>query len=115
MPASDLVDTIPLAMDNDGSVRVSGTRVTLDVIIAAFQEGATPEQIAQQYPSVPLGDIYQVIGYSLRHPKEILAYLFRRKQDAQAVEADNEQRWSPDGVRDRLLARRPKQSCQYTG
>ena len=108
MPVSDLVDTIPLAMDNDGVIRVSGTRVTLDMIVAAFQDGATPEEIAQQYPSVPLGDIYQVIGYFLRHPKEVVAYLFRRRQDAQAIKADNEQRWSPDCVRDRLLARRLK-------
>ena len=99
------MDAIPLATDADGVIRVSGTRVTLDIIVAAFQDGATPEEIAQQYPSVPLGDIYQVIGYFLRHPQEINAYLLRRRQDAEAVKADNERRWSPDGVRDRLLAR----------
>ena len=108
MTVSDTVDSIPLATDADSVIRVSGTRVTLDSIVTAFQNGATPEEIAQQYPSVPLGDVYQVIGYFLRHKEEINAYLRRRRQDAEAVKADNEQRWSPDGVRDRLLARRLK-------
>jgi uncharacterized protein (DUF433 family) len=105
MAVSNIVDAIPLTTDADGTIRVSGTRVTLDTVVAAFKDGATPEEIAQQYPSVPLGDIYQVIGYFLRHPEETSAYLLRRKQEAQAIKAENEQRWVPDGVRERLLAR----------
>jgi uncharacterized protein (DUF433 family) len=108
MIASETIDTIPLAMNNDGVIRVSSTRVTLDSIVTAFQNGATAEEIAQQYSSVPLGDVYQVIGYALRHPEEVEAYLLRRRQEAQAMKAENERRWSPDGVRDRLLARRLK-------
>jgi uncharacterized protein (DUF433 family) len=106
--AFDPVDTIPLTTGKDGVVRVSGTRVTLDTIIAAFREGATPEGIAQQYSSVPLGDIYQVVGYFLRHSQELNAYLHRRMQESEAVKAENEQRWSPDGIRERLLARRTR-------
>ena len=106
MTTSEMVDTIPLATDRDGVMRVSGTRVTLDTIVTAFQEGATPEEMAQQYPSVPLGDIYQVVGYFLRHSDEVNAYLHRRRQDSQAVQVSNEQRSNPEGVRDRLLARR---------
>ena len=108
MVVSDTVDSIPLATDTDGVIRVSGTRVTLDTVVASFQEGATAEEIAQQYPTVPLGDVYQVIGYFLRHSEEINTYLLRRKQEAQAVKAENEQRWNPNGVRERLLARRLK-------
>jgi uncharacterized protein (DUF433 family) len=36
---------------------VRHTRVTLETIIAAFNEGATTEEIALQYPSVPLADV----------------------------------------------------------
>ena len=32
----------------------------------SFRDGATPEEIAQQYPSLPLGDIHEVIGYAAR-------------------------------------------------
>ena len=41
---------LPLTMDTDGVVRVGGTRVTLDTIIYAFLDGATAEEIVQQYP-----------------------------------------------------------------
>jgi hypothetical protein len=34
-------------MDENGVVRVAGTRVTLDTLIAAFNTGATSEEIAQ--------------------------------------------------------------------
>jgi uncharacterized protein (DUF433 family) len=57
---------IPLSTDAYGAIRVSGTRVLLDVIIVAFQAGATPEDIAQQFPSVALPDVYLVIAQS--HP-----------------------------------------------
>lgn len=108
MAALDFVDTIPLIADDDGVVRVSGTRVTLDTIIAAFRDGATPEEIAQQYPSVPLADIYQVVAYFLHHSQEAEAYLQQRIYDSRAIRAENEQRWDPNGIRQRLLARRAK-------
>ena len=41
-------EPIPLRMDSDGVVRVGKTRVTLDTVVAAFVEGATAEEIAQQ-------------------------------------------------------------------
>jgi len=93
-----------------GVIRVSGTRVTLDSILLAFKEGATHEEIAQQYPSVPLADIYHLIGYCLRHAAEVDEYLRRRLRESQEVRRQNEARWSPDGVRQRLLARRPSGS-----
>ena len=41
---------IPLEADLDGVVRISGTRVTLDTVVAAFKDGATAEEIVFQYP-----------------------------------------------------------------
>lgn len=41
---------IQLLTDAYGAIRVGGTRVLLDVIIVAFQAGATPEEIAQKFP-----------------------------------------------------------------
>jgi hypothetical protein len=49
---------VPVQAAEEGVVRVGGTRVTLDVVVAAFEEGATAEEIAQQYPSLRLADIY---------------------------------------------------------
>jgi uncharacterized protein (DUF433 family) len=47
----------------------------LDTVIQAFTDGATAEEIAQQYPSLSLADIYQVNGYYLRSPSDVEAYL----------------------------------------
>jgi uncharacterized protein (DUF433 family) len=92
-------------MDKDGVIRVSKTRVTLDTIVAAFDEGATAEEIAQQYPTVPLADVYLVIGYYLHRPKEVEGYLSQRKQLAQEIRQQNETRFNPIGIRARLVAR----------
>jgi len=56
-------EIIPLQADADGVIRVAGTRVTLETLIAAFSDGATAEEIVQQYPSLTLADVYSVIGY----------------------------------------------------
>jgi hypothetical protein len=80
--------------------------VTLDTVIAAFVAGATPEEIAQQFPSLGLADVYQVIAYYLRRPSEVDGYLQQRRAHRVVVRAENERRFDPDGVRARLLARR---------
>ncbi|HEX2742323.1 MAG TPA: DUF433 domain-containing protein [Rubrobacter sp.] len=101
-------EPIPLTTDRNGVVRVTGTRVTLDTVVAAFQEGATAEELAQQYPSLRLADVYAVIGYYLRHQLEVDEYLRLRQQFAAEARLANEGRFDPAGVRARLLARRAK-------
>ena len=103
MPLSNTSQPIPLQADADGVLRIGGTRVTLDTVVAAFNKGATAEEIAQQYPSLHLADIYAVIAYYLRHIEEIEAYLQQRMKQAKDVRQQNEARFSPDGLRPRLL------------
>jgi uncharacterized protein (DUF433 family) len=99
----------PLVKDSDGVVRVGNTRVTLDTVVGAFREGMTAEAIAEQYPSLQLADVYSVIGYYLHHQAKVEAYLQERERLAAQVRQENEARFNPIGVRDRLLARRPPQ------
>ena len=97
---------VPLETDAEGTVRVGGTRVTLDTLVAAFREGLTAEEIVTQYPSLQLADVYLVIGYILNHSNEVEAYLRTRQQLAADVRSGNEARFDPIGIRDRLMARR---------
>lgn len=99
--------TIPLDADHDGVIRVRGTRITLDTVVEAFRHGANAEEITQQYPTLSLADVYSVVGYFLRHEAEVTAYLADRASAGAAVRRDNERRFDPQGVRDRLMARRP--------
>ena len=106
------IDTepLPLLVDDDGVVRVGGTRVTLDTVVTAFNEGANAEEIVQQYPSLSLADVYTVIGYYLRRRSEIEAYLQQRTIQAEEVRQSNESRYTQRGIRKRLLARSSEQS-----
>lgn len=105
MPLVPIADPIPLVTNADGAIRISNTRVTLDTVITAFLEGATAEEIREQYPSLQLSDIYSTIGYYLRHQVEVDAYLLERQQIANRVRQEAEKRFNPVGIRDRLLAR----------
>jgi uncharacterized protein (DUF433 family) len=97
---------VPLVSGADGVIRVAGTRVTLDTVAFAFERGATAEEIVQQYPALPLADVYSVLGYLLRHQTEVAAYLATRSQRRETVRKQNERQFAPQGIRARLLARR---------
>jgi len=102
---------IPLETDADGIIRVGGTRVTLDTVVAAFREGATAEEIVYQYPSLSLADVYLVIGYYLQRRTDVESYLCWRQRQADEVRRQNEARFDSYGIRDRLLARRADQKA----
>lgn len=106
MVLAPTTEVIPLTVDAHGVLRVGNTRVTLDTVLAAFADGATAEEIVQQYPSLHLADVYSVIGYYLRHAPQIDAYLQQRHEQREAIRQQNETRFDPHGVRERLLARR---------
>lgn len=101
-------EPVPLSRDRHGVLRVGFSRVMFDVVIEAFREGATAEEIAYQYSTLELADVYSVISYYLRHQGEIEAYLSHRRDDAAAVRRQNEARVDPVGIRERLLSRRAR-------
>ena len=98
-------EATPLRTDRTGVVRVGGTRVTLDSVVSAFEEGATPEQIIDDYPSLSLPDVYAVITYYLRHKTEVDAYLEEQNRRAQVARQQDEARYDRAEIRKRLLAR----------
>ena len=99
-----IVDEIPLARDVHGVYRVGGTRVTLDLVVRAFNRGATAEEFAQKYDSLRLPDVYQVIGYYLKHAEELAEHLETRAREEERLLTSHPE-WSPKGLRERLLAR----------
>lgn len=76
----------PLREDETGAIRVGNSRVLLELVIHAFQDGASPESIVQRYSTLLLSDVYTTIGYYLRHQEAIEDYLNRREQLAESVE-----------------------------
>ena len=105
MPLAAAAEPIPLEANADGVIRVGGTRVPLDTVVEVFNTGATPEEIAQDFPVLRLDDIYAVITYYLRHRDEVETYLEQRRAQAAEVRRKIEARSPQAGLRERLLAR----------
>src|SRR5688500_3078362 len=102
-----LAEAPPIREEADGALRVGESRVLLELVIRAFQDGATPEAIVQRYPTAALPDVYAVIAYYLRHRDEVDAYLARREEQSEEIRQQIETRQGDlDGIRARLLARR---------
>ncbi|MBI5667156.1 MAG: DUF433 domain-containing protein [Chloroflexi bacterium] len=98
---------LPLKQDEDGTIRVSGTRVTLDTLIGFYQQGETPEELSAGFTTVPLADIYAVIAYYLSHRAEVDTYLKQRQQEAERIRQEWESR-NPPVTKTELLARLDK-------
>ena len=96
----------PLERDPDGVFRVTGTRVRLDTIVTAFQQGSSAEEVVLKFPTLQLTDVYSVITYYLWHRQEVDDYLQQRRELAASVKAENEIRFPSQGIRQRLLAQR---------
>jgi uncharacterized protein (DUF433 family) len=102
-----ITEAPPLNADGSGGLRVGGTRVLLEIVIRAFQDGATAETIVQRYPSLALSDVYSTIGYYLRHATEVEAYLVDRERQAATVQTRvTATQPQIQAIRDRLLAQR---------
>jgi len=105
--------SVPLSMDATGTVRVHGTRLTLDTILGAYERGDTPQEIVEGFPSLSLADVHAIIAYYLRHREEVDAYL--AEGDAKGAEIRKlveARQGSQEGLRERLLARRAQRQTQ---
>jgi uncharacterized protein (DUF433 family) len=103
---------VPLFEDGHGGLRVVGTRVLLERIVHAFDDGATPEGIVQSYDTVRLADVYAVLTWYLQHRPEVEHYLRRRAAEAVAIRRTIEAK-QPDRaeLRARLQARRAQKDA----
>jgi uncharacterized protein (DUF433 family) len=101
---------VPLSANEHGVFRITGTRVSLDSVIAAFDLGATPEQIVHKFPTLKLDDVYAVIAYYLRHQDEVRAYLAKQRQEAEVFRKEHDDIFPPQkDLRQRLMERRHQQ------
>lgn len=97
----------PLRVEKSGAIRVGKTRVLLELVIHAFQDGAAPEEIVQRYDSLALSDVYAVVAYYLMHKAEVDAYVAHRDTLGDESERESRRRNADLGdIRARLLARR---------
>ena len=84
---------------------VPGTRISLDVLVVAFERGKTPETIHDSYETVSLADVYAIFTYYLRHRAEVEAYLAEQEREGARIQERIEAEHPlSDGLRAELLA-----------
>ncbi|MFN0086877.1 MAG: DUF433 domain-containing protein [Blastocatellia bacterium] len=108
MITHELLQRFPLTLHDDGTLRVTGSRVLLDVIVRQFRLGASPEHICESYPSLTLRDVYGALFFYLDYTAVVEEYLLRQQNAAEdlrrQIEASPFSGNTP-GLRERLLAR----------
>jgi uncharacterized protein (DUF433 family) len=95
----------PLETDRNGPMRIGGTRVTLDTVVRAFEQGYTAKEIMGHYPALRLADVYAVISYYLANQAAVKEYLQQQKKAAEEVWHEIEAAPDYQLFRARLMAR----------
>ena len=106
MTLTIVAESAPLNANKDGVILVGNTRVTLDTVVAVFKQGTTAEEIVYRYPSLNLADVYATVAFYLNHQTDVEIYIQQRRQQSQEIRVMNQMRFDPQGLRDRLLARK---------
>jgi len=84
----DFPEGVPLVDRYEGeirTIRVIGSRITLDTLVGIFQRGETVEYLADGFPTLSLEQIKAVIGWYLTHQREADEYLAVREAEAEAL------------------------------
>lgn len=105
MSDQPITEIIPIYIDADERMRISGTRVLLDLVVYAYQQGSTPETIVQKYPALTLEKVYLAIGYYLRHRDEVDAYIQQVDEEAERIRERVERDFPRSVTHEELLAR----------
>ena len=101
----EVSQNMPLTLWEDGTIRIAGTRVTLDVVINQFKLGATAEQIYDSFPAASLKGIYGAIYYYLERTDAVEAYIREQQQAAAETRLWVESQAGNRVLRERLFAR----------
>lgn len=113
MPLMLAPESPPLRVDETGTIRVGKTRIILEVVLQAYRDGVTAEQIVEDFDTLTLADVHGTISFYLRHKSEVDEYLSARAQEAAQLrnEIESDQRHLPD-LRARVQAARQAKNAE---
>ena len=90
MIALETTQNVPLTLTENGTIRITGSRVTLESVVYQYQQGNSAEAIFESFPALKLADIHAVISYYLNHRDQVNEYLHDQEQRALTVRKDIE-------------------------
>jgi uncharacterized protein (DUF433 family) len=88
----------------DGEIRLTGHRISLYDVISFHQEGYTSERLHEQYPSLPLPLIRQVLDFYRENRAEVDAYVAEYGADLERLRAAAPKAPSLEELRNRMQA-----------
>jgi uncharacterized protein (DUF433 family) len=106
MTKLEAMQDTPLRLDEDGTIRISGSRVSLEAVVRQFKLGATAEQIQQDFPSLTLREIHEAIYYYLNHTEAVEEYLQQQEAAAEETRRFIDGHHHTGTLRERIRARR---------
>src|SRR5438552_10845510 len=76
-----VIGTIPNAvrLDEGGALKVGDTRVSLDAVVYAFNNGADAAEIQRDYDSMSLAEVHAAIAYYLHNIAKIDSYIAKQE------------------------------------
>ena len=92
---ASLSQPVPLNRDDHGVWRVTGTRLTLDVVVKEFWQGCSAEQFVDAHPDIELSQVYAILSWYLSNREQVDAYLREREREA-------------GELREKVLSREPR-------
>lgn len=96
------------------SIRLKGTRMSIDTIVEEFNKGAAPQGIVENYPTLTLEQVYAAITYYLHNKAEVDEYIRRGEEIAEAFYQEHLKQ-PPDAVTLRLRALAAKREAEEQG
>ena len=96
----------PWSIDSYGNIRISGTRITIDLLFAYFEADYSPEYLIEQFPTLKPADVYLVKAFYLLHPEESREHLRLVREEVARLRAEFEAEFgSPEETMKRVLER----------
>ena len=86
----ETTQNVPLTLTENGTIRVTGSRVSLEAVVYQYEQGNSAEQIHESFPSLRLADIHAVISYYLNHRDQVDEYAHDQQKRASTVREDIE-------------------------
>ncbi len=76
----ETTQNVPLMLTEDGTIRVTGSGVTLESVVYQYQQGDSAEAILESFPALKLADIHAVICCYLNHRNQVDEYLHDQEE-----------------------------------
>lgn len=98
----NFTDDVPLHETSDGNVRVIGSRVTMHTIVGRFNEGDTPEDIHEGFPTISIAQINAIIAWYLKNQDEVDEWISEVDAEAEKLRLEIESRPESIAFRERF-------------